>query len=138
MEDYCCVADREHAVEVVAQVYERIKIQQPLLILHCSSLPPSTTTQLTQTLLSEALRALNVALSVMKQQQQQQSSSAPATPISIKAEPPSHGGAAPDPEAITTSAARRGKRRRLVVRVNKAIYISSVAIHACLTFFNYP
>ena len=125
-------------MEVVAQVYERIKIQQPLLILHCSSLPPSTTTQLTQTLLSEALRALNVALSVMKQQQQQQSSSAPATPISIKAEPPSHGGAAPDPEAITTSAARRGKRRRLVVRVNKAIYISSVAIHACLTFFNYP
>jgi len=123
MEDYCCVADREHAVEVVAQVYERIKIQQPLLILHCSSLPPSTTTQLTQTLLSEALRALNVALSVMKQQQQQQqSSSAPATPISIKAEPPSHGGAAPDPEAITTSAARRGKRRRLVVRINKAIY----------------
>jgi len=130
--DYCCATDREHAVEVVAQVYERIKIQQPLLILHCSSLPPSTTTQLTQTLLSEALRALNVALSVMKQQQ---SSSAPATPISIKAEPPSHGGAAPDPEAITTSAARRGKRRRLVVRVNKAIYISSVAIHACLTLF---
>jgi len=122
--DYCCATDREHAVEVVAQVYERIKIQQPLLILHCSSLPPSTTTQLTQTLLSEALRALNVALSVMKQQQQQQqqSSSAPATPISIKAEPPSHGGAAPDPEAITTSAARRGKRRRLVVRINKAIY----------------
>jgi len=123
--DYCCATDREHAVEVVAQVYERIKIQQPLLILHCSSLPPSTTTQLTQTLLSEALRALNVALSVMKQQQQQQqqSSSAPATPISIKAEPPSHGGAAPCyPEAITTSAARRGKRRRLVVRINKAIY----------------
>ena len=120
--DYCCATDREHAVEVVAQVYERIKIQQPLLILHCSSLPPSTTTQLTQTLLSEALRALNVALSVMKQQQQQQSSSAPATPISIKAEPPSHGGAAPDPEAITTSAARRGKRRRSVVRINKAIY----------------
>jgi len=118
--DYCCATDREHAVEVVAQVYERIKIQQPLLIVHCSSLPPSTTTQLTQTLLSEALRALNVALSVMKQQQQ--SSSAPAAPISIKAEPPSHGGAASDPEAITTSAARRGKRRRLVVRINKAIY----------------
>ena len=114
--DYCCATDREHAVEVVAQVYERIKIQQPLLILHS----PSTTTQLAQTLLSEALRALNVALSVMKQQQQ--SSSAPAAPISIKAEPPSHGGAAPDPEAKTTSAARRGKRRRLVVRINKAIY----------------
>ena len=136
--DYCCATDREHAVEVVAQVYERIKIQQPFLLRHCSSLPPSTATQqLAQTLLSEALRALNVALSVMKQQHQQ-SSAAPATP-SIKAEPPSHGGAAPCyPEAITTSAARRGKRRRLVVRVNKAIYISSVAIHACLTFFNYP
>ncbi|KAG2559666.1 probable WRKY transcription factor 70 [Panicum virgatum] len=121
MEDYCCVADREHAVEVVAQVYERIKIQQPLLILHC---PPSTTTQLAQTLLSEALRALNVALSVMKQQQQQ-SSSAPATPISIKAEPPSHGGAAPDPEAITTSAARRGKRRRTTMEAAAAGKTSS-------------
>ena len=125
--DYCCATDREHAVEVVAQVYERIKIQQPLLILHS----PSTTTQLAQTLLSEALRALNVALSVMKQQQQQQSSSAPATPISIKAEPPNHGGAAPDPEAKTTSAARRGKRRRLVVRINKAIY--SIYIECCHT-----
>ncbi|RLM57773.1 putative WRKY transcription factor 54 [Panicum miliaceum] len=112
-------ADREHAVEVAAQVYERIKIQQPLLLLHCSSLPPSATTQLAQSLLSEALRALNVALSVMNQQP----SPAPATPTSVvvKAEPqllisssPSHG-AAPDPDEAITSTARRSKRRRTTV-----------------------
>jgi hypothetical protein len=112
----CCVADREHAVEV--QVYERIKIQQPLLLVHCSSLPPSATTQLAQSLLSEALRALNVALSVMNQQP----SPAPATPTSVvvKAErqllsssSPSHG-AAPDPGEAIPIMARRGKRRRFV------------------------
>ncbi|PAN41011.1 hypothetical protein PAHAL_8G009100 [Panicum hallii] len=117
--DCCVAADREHAVEVVAQVYERIKIQQPLLLVHCSSLPPSATTQLAQSLLSEALRALNVALSVMNQQP----SPAPATPTSVvvKAErqllsssSPSHG-AAPDPGEAIPSTARRGKRRRTTV-----------------------
>ncbi|XP_039775443.1 probable WRKY transcription factor 62 [Panicum virgatum] len=120
----CC--DRECAVEEVAQVYERIKIQQPFLLRHCSSLPPSTATQQLAQTHSEALRALNVALSVMKQQHQQ-SSAAPATP-SIKAEPPSHGGAAPCyPEAITTSAARRGKRRRTTMEEAAAGKTSSWA-----------
>ncbi|KAJ1264679.1 hypothetical protein BS78_08G018700 [Paspalum vaginatum] len=81
-------ADREGAVREVAHVYERIKIQQPLLLHHqCSA-------QLAHSLLGDALRALNVALSVIKQQQQQPS---------VKA--------ADDPEAAAV-ARQRGKRRR--------------------------
>ncbi|KAL6640552.1 hypothetical protein ACP70R_021675 [Stipagrostis hirtigluma subsp. patula] len=113
----CVVDDREGAVREVAQVYELIKIHQPLLLLHCSSSqPPSpATTQLAQTLLGEALRALNVALSVMKQPPAAAAAS-PVTP-SVKAEPQlsSPGLAeAADSEAIT-STARRGKRRRSVI-----------------------
>ncbi|CAD6258673.1 unnamed protein product [Miscanthus lutarioriparius] len=78
-----CVADREAAVREVAQVHELIKLQQPLLLVNCSSSSPPST-QLAQSLLSKALRALNVALSVMKQQQP----AAPVAPISVvKAEP---------------------------------------------------
>ena len=54
--------DRELAVKEVAQAYERIKMQQPLLHHHRSG-----EQQLAHSLLGEALRALNVALSVMKQ-----------------------------------------------------------------------
>jgi hypothetical protein len=106
----------EGAVREVAQVYERIKIQQPLL-LHCSS--PPATTQLAHSLLSEALRALNLALSVMKQQQQQQQ---PAAPTSVKAEPdqllspPPSPASANDSQAIMVSTARsQAKRRRCVL-----------------------
>jgi hypothetical protein len=102
----------EGAVREVAQVYERIKIQQPLL-LHCSS--PPATTQLAHSLLSEALRALNLALSVMKQQQ-------PAAPTSVKAEPdqllspPPSPASANDSQAIMVSTARsQAKRRRCVL-----------------------
>ncbi|CAD6255106.1 unnamed protein product [Miscanthus lutarioriparius] len=101
-----CVADREAAVREVAQVYELIKLQQPLLLNCSSSSPPST--QLAQSLLSKALRALNVALSVMKQQQQQQ------PVVAVKAEPhlspPSPASA--DSEAIAPSTATRGAKRR--------------------------
>ncbi|KAJ1273813.1 hypothetical protein BS78_05G013600 [Paspalum vaginatum] len=61
-------ADRERAVKEVAQAYERIKVQQPLLLLHhhhCSG-----DQLLAHSLLSEAIRALDVALSVMMNQQQ--------------------------------------------------------------------
>ena len=108
-----CVADREAAVREVAQVYELIKLQQPLLLVNwSSSLPPST--QLAQSLLSKALRALNVALSVMKQQQP----AAPVAPISVvKAEPqlslpiP----ASADSQAIVPITATRGAKRRRCV-----------------------
>ena len=104
-----CVADREAAVREVAQVYELIKLQQPLLLVNCSSSSPPST-QLAQSLLSKALRALNVALSVMKQQQQQ-------PVVAVKAEPhlsrPSPVSA--DSEAIAPSTATRGAKRRRCV-----------------------
>jgi len=111
-----CVADREAAVREVAQVYELIKLQQPLLLNCSSSSPPST--QLAQSLLSKALRALNVALSVMKQQQP--AAGPPAvTPISVvKAKPhqlsPPSPASADTQAAIVPSTATRGAKRRCV------------------------
>ncbi|CAD6255107.1 unnamed protein product [Miscanthus lutarioriparius] len=93
------VADREAAVREVAQVYELIKLQQPPLLLH-SQQPQPSTTQLAQSLLSKALRTLNVALSVMKQQQQP---AAPVTPTSVKAEP--HQFSPPSPASADSQAA---------------------------------
>ncbi|CAL4990022.1 unnamed protein product [Urochloa decumbens] len=104
--------ERERAVAEVAQVYERIKIQQPLLQVHHHS---SSHQQLAQSLLSDALRALNVALSVMKQQRP---SPAPATtpPITssvvVKAESPRSPSASADSEAIANPTERRPKKRR--------------------------
>ncbi|KAJ1273824.1 hypothetical protein BS78_05G014500 [Paspalum vaginatum] len=89
-------ADRERAVKEVAQAYERIKVQQPLLLLHhhCSG-----DQLLAHSLLGEAMRALEVALAVMKQQQ-------PAL-----AQPPS-----PRPDdhykATVSTTARRGSKRQ--------------------------
>ncbi|XP_062204391.1 probable WRKY transcription factor 62 [Phragmites australis] len=119
----CLPDDREGAVREVAQVYELIKIHQPLLFLQYSSQPPSTTTQLAQSLLSEALRALSVALSVMKQQQP-----GPATP-SVKSEPQlsSPSPVAADPDAITTTA-RRGKRRRSVILSRKNSWVNLTTV----------
>ncbi|KAL5677010.1 hypothetical protein ACJX0J_013141, partial [Zea mays] len=103
-----CVADRQAAVREVAQVYELIKLQQPLLLLHSSS------SHLAQSLLGKALRALNVALSVMNQQQPPPPppAVAPVTVVVVKAEPhlspPSPASA--DSEA-TAPPARRGAKR---------------------------
>ncbi|KAJ1273823.1 hypothetical protein BS78_05G014400 [Paspalum vaginatum] len=92
--------DRERAVKEVAQAYERIKMQHPLLLHHrCSG-----EQQLAHSLLGEALRALNVALSVMKQQQQ------PAAALS--APPLMSPGFSDDSKAtMATITARGGKRR---------------------------
>ncbi|KAL6654608.1 hypothetical protein ACP70R_008073 [Stipagrostis hirtigluma subsp. patula] len=98
--------DREGAVREVAQVYELIKINQPLLFTHCSSQPPSPATQLAQSLLGEALRALDIALSVMKQPP------APSGAAAPQLSSPSSAAAADDPEAVTTNMTRRPKRRR--------------------------
>ncbi|PWZ27217.1 putative WRKY transcription factor 70 [Zea mays] len=109
-----CVADREAAVREVAQVYELIKLHQPLLLLHSQQAPPPppSTIQLAQNLLGQAQRALNVALSVMKHQQQQPAvASSPVTPISvIKAEP--HQLSPPSPASADPEATRGAKRRR--------------------------
>ncbi|CAN6330198.1 unnamed protein product [Urochloa humidicola] len=98
--------ERERAVAEVAQVYERIKIQQ----FHCSS-----NHQLAQSLLSDALRALNVALSVIKQQPSPAPAVTPITSVVVKAEPrglspPSPASA--DSQAIATTERRAKKRSR--------------------------
>ncbi|CAN6339383.1 unnamed protein product [Urochloa humidicola] len=98
--------ERERAVAEVAQVYERIKIQQ----FHCSS-----NHQLAQSLHSDALRALNVALSVMKQQPSAAPAVTPITSVAVKAEPrglspPSPASA--DSQAIATTERRAKKRSR--------------------------
>ncbi|RCV36826.1 hypothetical protein SETIT_8G013000v2 [Setaria italica] len=103
----------EGAVREVAQVYERIKIQHPLLLHYSSSHHHQPTTQLAHNLLSDALRALNLALSVMKQHPAAAAGS--VTPRIVQAaepqiSPPSPASA--DPQAIVTSTARSGKRRR--------------------------
>ncbi|RCV36234.1 hypothetical protein SETIT_7G302000v2 [Setaria italica] len=102
----------EGAVREVAQVYERIKIQHPLLLHYYSSHHHQPTTQLAHNLLSDALRALNLALSVMKQHP---AAAGSVTPRIVKAaepqiSPPS--AASADSQAIVTSTARSGKRRR--------------------------
>ncbi|CAD6258692.1 unnamed protein product [Miscanthus lutarioriparius] len=117
-----CVADRDAAVREVAQVYELIKVQQPLLLLH-SQQPPPSTTQLAQSLLSKALRALNVALSVMKQQQQPAAGPPAVTPISVvKAKPhqfsPPSPASADTQAAIVPSTATRGAKRRSSVAMD--------------------
>ncbi|CAN6357402.1 unnamed protein product [Urochloa humidicola] len=98
--------ERERAVAEVAQVYERIKIQQ----FQCSS-----NHQLAQSLLSDALRALNVALSVIKQQPSPAPAVTPITSVVVKAEPrglspPSPASA--DSQAIATTERRAKKRSR--------------------------
>ncbi|EAZ19443.1 probable WRKY transcription factor 14 isoform X1 [Oryza sativa Japonica Group] len=69
-----CLSDEQQAVAVreVAQVYELIKTQQPLLLVH------QQPQQLAHGLLNHAMRALNVALSVMNQPHASSSSSAAA------------------------------------------------------------
>uniref|UniRef100_A0A0E0MIX4 WRKY domain-containing protein n=1 Tax=Oryza punctata TaxID=4537 RepID=A0A0E0MIX4_ORYPU len=110
--------DAVASVKEVAQVYELIKTHQPLLLLHDNS------QQLAYTLLTEAMRALNVALSVMKHLPSPASASASASASSIpvmrmiKAEaattpaPAADGG---DNNHVVGKAARRSspaKRRR--------------------------
>jgi hypothetical protein len=117
--------DRARAVKEVAQVYERIKAQHPLLLLHVSS--SSQSLLLAQSLLGDALRALNVALSVMKQQPPPPAAAAAAggagpapattTPTSVvvvKAESPPSPAASADSQAaaVATITARRAKKRR--------------------------
>jgi len=64
-----CVPDHEFAMREVAQEYELIKSQQPLLQF-CNEQPSSaTTTNLVLSRLNEALQALCLALSVMDPQQ---------------------------------------------------------------------
>ncbi|GJN07157.1 hypothetical protein PR202_ga24961 [Eleusine coracana subsp. coracana] len=118
----CLPDDLEGAVREVAEVYELIKTHQPLLLLsHLGQQePPLAATKLAQSLLSEALRALNIALSVMNQQSQESS----ASPVAVKAEPQlsasSSATAAADSNGATTSpAARSGKRRRSVLTEGK-------------------
>jgi hypothetical protein len=116
-----CVADREAAVREVAQVYELIKLHQPLLLLHSQQAPPPppSTIQLAQNLLGQAQRALNVALSVMKQPAV---ASSPVTPISvIKAEP--HQLSPPSPASADPEATRGAKRRR---------YGVCATVHPCM------
>ncbi|CAO2147436.1 unnamed protein product [Urochloa humidicola] len=99
--------ERERAVAEVAQVYERIKIQQ----FQCSS-----NHQLAQSLLSDALRALNVALSVMKQQQPALPAASPVASAVVKAEPrglsPPTSPASADSQAIAATERRAKKRSR--------------------------
>ncbi|CAN6330315.1 unnamed protein product [Urochloa humidicola] len=108
--------ERERAVAEVAQVYERIKIQQ----FQCPS-----NHQLAQSLLSDALRALNVALSVMKQQQPALPAASPVANAVVKAEPlglsPPTSPASADSQAIATTERRAKKRSRssLVMEGNK-------------------
>jgi hypothetical protein len=79
-----CLSYEQEAVAVreVAQVYELIKTQQPLLLVH------QQPQQLAHGLLNHALRALNVALSVMNQPHASSSAAAAAVPVMslIKAE----------------------------------------------------
>ncbi|TVU50621.1 EcWRKY-17, partial [Eragrostis curvula] len=110
--------DREGAAREVAKAYERIKTHQPLLFLHHNCCHHGEElSKLAQNLLSEALRALNIALSAMKQQQE--SSSTTASPLAVKAEPQlsssSPASPAADSKGATSTSARRiGKRRRSV------------------------
>ncbi|KAG8088795.1 hypothetical protein GUJ93_ZPchr0011g28817 [Zizania palustris] len=117
----------EGAVREVAQVYELIKTHQPLLLLL------QQPQQLAHNLLNQALRALNVALSVMKLHRQQHPPPAAAAPLAVvvsnstKAEPshlpsssssPLSSNAAPDADLSDTHAGliksrRAAKRRRI-------------------------
>ncbi|KAK3139186.1 hypothetical protein QOZ80_5AG0379180 [Eleusine coracana subsp. coracana] len=118
----CLPDNREASVREVAEVYELIKTHQPLLVVsHLGGMqePPPATTKLAQSLLSEALRALNIALSVMNNQQQSSQESSAASPLAVKAEPElspsSSATAAADSNGDTSTSARSGKRRRTSV-----------------------
>ncbi|KAL5204424.1 hypothetical protein ABZP36_009295 [Zizania latifolia] len=121
-------AAAEGAVREVAQVYELIKTHQPLLLLL------QQPQQLAHNLLNQALRALNVALSVMKLHRQQPPPPAAAAAAvavamsnSTKAEPPhlsssssspANSTAAPaadlgDKHAGSIKSRRAAKRRRI-------------------------
>nr|CAB3462875.1 unnamed protein product [Digitaria exilis] len=126
---FCCVPpekeedDRERAVKEVAEVYERIKIQQPLLLLHCSSSQHQH--HLAQSLLGEALRALNVALSVMTTTHHAASpAAAPAiSSVVVKAEPHHHHsppGRSGAPPAQTGRSGSNKKRRRSITATEAA------------------
>ncbi|XP_066357946.1 transcription factor WRKY45-1-like [Miscanthus floridulus] len=118
--------DGDGAVREVAQVYEHIKLQQPVLLHYSSSQSPSpstttTTTRLAHNLLGQALRALNVALSVMKQQQPAATlscsgSGPPAVTLPaelVKAEPgPGGVGLLPSNSSQETATRSGNKRRR--------------------------
>ncbi|GJM88161.1 hypothetical protein PR202_ga04190 [Eleusine coracana subsp. coracana] len=109
----CRPDDPEGAVREVTRVYELIRNHQPLLLHHQRQQePPSSTTQLAQRLLGEALRALNIALSVIKQQgQQDRSSTVAASPLPQVLSSSSPASAA----AGSNGAARSGKRRKPAV-----------------------
>nr|CAB3490734.1 unnamed protein product [Digitaria exilis] len=115
---FCCVPEkedhRERAVKEVAEVYERIKIQQPLLLLHCSS-SHQHQHHLAQTLLGEALRALNVALSVMTTTSSP--AAAPATSVVVVKAEPHHEPSPPSPAGRSGS---NKKRRRSITAMEAA------------------
>ncbi|KAJ1273826.1 hypothetical protein BS78_05G014700 [Paspalum vaginatum] len=103
--------DRERAVKEVAQAYERIKMQHPLLHHRCSG-----EQQLAHSLLGEALRALNVALSVMKQPaapcRPPSAAQSPADPFPTRRAPALNPSGAPPPAAAPHSPSSSGGRRR--------------------------
>jgi hypothetical protein len=89
-------------VREVSKVYELIKTHQPLFLLQ----PATTTTQMAQHLLSEALRALNIAMTKM---QKQQEIPAAASPLPV---------VKPEPQLsspTTSTSARSSKRKRYCV-----------------------
>jgi hypothetical protein len=89
--------DCEGTVREVAKVYELIKTHQPLFLLQ----PAMTTHQMAQHLLSEALRALNIALSAMTVMQKQQAIPATASsPLPVK------------PTTTSSTSARRSSKRK--------------------------
>jgi hypothetical protein len=92
----------EGAVREVANVYELIKTHQPLFLLDHHQPQPAMTTQMAQSLLGEALRALNIAISVMKQ-------IGNGTTASPHVEPQL---SSPSEPADSKEATRSGKRRR--------------------------
>ncbi|KAG8093508.1 hypothetical protein GUJ93_ZPchr0012g21066 [Zizania palustris] len=105
----------EGAVREVAQAYELIKTHQPLLLLL------QQPQQLAHSLLSQALRALNVALSVMKLRHRRPQQPPPAAAASngTEAEPPHLSPSASSPAAdlgdrhAGIKARRAAKRRRI-------------------------
>jgi hypothetical protein len=104
----------EGAVREVARVYELIKTHQPLFLHHHhpqgQHKPPAMTTQMAQSLLGEALRALNIAISVMNHQQQDIGNGTTASPPAVQPSSPSE--PANSKEEPTSTSARSAKRKR--------------------------
>uniref|UniRef100_A0A0D9XW92 WRKY domain-containing protein n=1 Tax=Leersia perrieri TaxID=77586 RepID=A0A0D9XW92_9ORYZ len=110
--------DQVASVKEVAQVYELIKTHQPLLLLHQNS------QHLAYSLLTKAMRALNVALSVMKHLPAPAAAAADqmnpvASMIKVKAEAttPANGSATPeadvaDNHVVGKATKRSGAKRR--------------------------